>query len=110
MKVMTYDIGIKFSAVFVPFLLLTSPFVHSETGQSENKVETLSEVSIIGSSELPKVNFDLPWELPTVESRDDASPPKNISGVIEPIEPSRHRQQVHFFRFLEVESPTFKPR
>ncbi len=91
-------------------LLLVSPFGLSNEKQSDNKVETLSEVSIIGSSELPNVSFDLPWKLPTVEKRDEASPPKNISGTLEAIEPVRHWQQIHFSRFLEVDSPSFKPR
>ena len=91
-------------------LLLVSTFVTSAEKQGANRVETLSEVSIIGSNELPNVNFGLNWKLPTIDKREEASPPENIPGVLQPIEPVRHRQQLHFSRFLEVDSPSFKPR
>jgi hypothetical protein len=73
----------------------------------DNKVETLSEVSIIGNTELPNVNFNMTWKLPSVEKRDDQFPPKEISGVLVPIEPKRYKQQIHFSRFLEVDAPSF---
>ncbi|KZY29521.1 MULTISPECIES: hypothetical protein [unclassified Oleiphilus] len=98
------------SCLISVILLLMSPFAVSKSNQDEKRVETLSEVSIIGSSELPNVSFDLPWKLPTIEKRDEASPPKSIPGILDSIEPVRFRQQIHFSRFLEVDSPSFKPR
>jgi hypothetical protein len=97
-------------SALAPILMLVSPFVLSEASSTQNKVETLSEVSIIGSTELPNVSFDLPWKLPTIERRDEAKPPNNLKGILEAIEPVRHRQQIHFSRFLEVDSPSLERR
>jgi len=96
------------------FLLLAMPFYSVESlaqsTNSKNKVETLSDVNIIGNTELPNVTIDIPWQLPTIEKRDEQSPPKQIPGVLAPLEPHRHRQQIHFSRFLEIDVQTFKAR
>ncbi len=97
-------------ALLGALLVLLSHASMAESTNSKNKVETLSEVTIIGNTELPNVNFDLTWQLPTIEKRDDQSPPKQVPGVLVPLEPERHRQQIHFSRFLEVDSPKFKAR
>jgi len=83
-------------------------FVNAE--EARNSVETLAEVSIIGSSELPNVNFDLPWRLPSIEKRGEQSPPKELPNVLQQVEPHRHKQKIHFSRFLEVDAPHFKSR
>jgi len=78
--------------------------------EKENSVETLSDVSIIGNSELPSINFNLPWRLPSIEKRGEESPPKDISDVLTPLEPRRNRQRIHFSHFLEVDAPHFQAR
>jgi len=83
-------------------------FVHAE--DSKNTVETLAEVSIIGSSELPNVSFDLPWRLPSIEKRGEQSPPKKLPNILQQIEPNRHKQKIHFSRFLKVDAPHFNSR
>lgn len=70
-------------------------------------VESVGDVSIIGNTELPNVTFNLPWRLPSIEKREEQSPPREIPGMLTPIEPKRHQQQVHFSRYLEVEMPNF---
>jgi len=92
-------------------LIIVMAFVGlANSEQAKNTVETLDEVSIIGNSELPRVNFSLLWQLPSVENRDEQSPPKKIEGVLTPLEPRRYKQQIHFSRFLEVDAPHFQAR
>tara|TARA_R110001592_G_scaffold138511_4_gene357640 strand:- start:21285 stop:21611 length:327 start_codon:yes stop_codon:yes gene_type:complete len=76
----------------------------------EKKVETLDEVTIIGNTELPRVVFDQPWQLPSIEKSTDKSPPKDIPGVLVPIEPHRYKQQLHFNHFLEVDVEPFQSK
>ena len=68
----------------------------------EKKVETLDEVTIIGNTELPRVVFDQPWQLPSIEKSTDKSPPKDIPGVLV--------QQLHFNHFLEVDVEPFQSK
>jgi len=75
---------------------------------ADDNVETLDEVSIVGNSELPALDFNLSWRLPSVESRKDHSLPKDIGKVLSPLEPKRHQQLIHFSRFLEVDTPRYK--
>lgn len=96
--------------LLVCMFLLLPVWACAADKQAKNKVETLSEVSIIGSSELPNVNFNTAWKLPTIEKRGEQSPPMVVNGVMEPIEPKRQRQQLHFSRFLEVDSSSFNIR
>lgn len=77
---------------------------------AEKNVETLDEVTIIGNTELPKVMFDEPWQLSKVDKGSSKSPPKDIPGVIESIEPHRYRQQIHFSHFLELDVESFQRR
>ena len=77
---------------------------------AEKKVETLDEVTIIGNTELPKVTFNEPWQLSSIEKSIDKSPPKDLPGVLEPIEPHRYKQQIHFSHFLEVDVESFQAR
>lgn len=77
---------------------------------AEKKVETLDEVTIIGNTELPKVTFNEPWQLASIEKSLDKSPPKDLPGVLEPIEPHRYKQQIHFSHFLEVDIESFQAR
>lgn len=72
------------------------------------QADTVGEISIVGSTELPNVSFPLPWRLPSVEKREEGSPPREISGTLGHLEPKRHRQQVHFDRYLEVEMPSYQ--
>lgn len=95
------------------FSLITAIFIlgmsfHSHA--AEKNVETLDEVTIIGNTELPRVSFDEPWQLPSVEKSIDRSPPKDVPGVMEPIEPHRYKQQLHFSHYLEVDVETFQAR
>ncbi len=77
---------------------------------SENKIETVGEVSIIGNTELPNVSFNLPWQLPSVQNREEQSPPTELPGMFSPIEPRRHQQQVFFQRYLELDVSGFSKR
>ena len=88
--------------------MLMLPVFSVTANDTDNKVETLEEVSIVGNSELPALDFNLSWRLPSVESREDQSLPKNIVDVLGPLEPKRHQQQIHFSRFLEVDTPRYK--
>jgi len=90
---------------FFYLLMCALSFVNAQ--ESDRAVESVGEVSIIGNTELPNVTFNLPWRLPSVEKREEQSPPREIPGMLTPIEPKRHRQQVHFSRYLEVEMPQF---
>lgn len=72
------------------------------------EVETLDEVSIVGNSELPSVNFNLAWRLPSVQNREEQSLPKDLPGILDSIEPTRLQKQIHFSRFLEVDIPRFQ--
>jgi len=92
------------------FLLLTLVlFVNSGFAYSEDSadVQTMKEVSIIGNAELPSTSFDLPWRLPSVDKREDQSPLKKVPGLLVPIEPFRYKQQIHFSRYLEVDTSHF---
>ena len=86
-------------AAIAGLLLLGMSFLSQAV---EKNVETLDEVTIIGNTELPRVNFDEPWQLPSIEKSSDKSPPKDIPGVLVPIEPHRYKQQIHFSHFLET--------
>lgn len=98
--------GASISLFTVVFILGMSFHSHA----AEKKVETLDEVTIIGNTELPRVSFDEPWQLPSVEKGIDRSPPKDVPGVLEPVEPHRHKQQLHFSHYLEVDVETFQAR
>ena len=78
--------------------------------EQKNKIETINEVSIIGNTELPNKNFDLEWRLPSVEKRENQSPPKFIKGMLLPVEPHRYRQQIHFSHYLNLGSSNFSAR
>ena len=97
----------KCSLIFCVLVLLLGMSFFSQA--KEKNVETLSEVTIIGNSELPRVSFDQPWQLPSIESTSDKSPPKDIPGVLKVIEPRRYKEQLHFSQFLDVDVESFKP-
>ncbi len=98
--------GMKLKGIFSVLLIYTSsPVILA--AQPENQVETVGEVSIIGNTELPNVTFNLPWRLPSIENREEQSPTKELAGMLEPIEPDRHRQMVHFSRYLELDVDKF---
>jgi len=79
--------------------------------EGQNKVhkasKTLAEISIIGNTELPNVSFDLPWKLPSIAKRAEEKPIDALTGMLEPIEPERHRQQVFFDQHLKLDMPKF---
>jgi len=98
----------KPTIITLAFTLMTvSSLSFSEV---QNEVETLTEVSIIGNAELPNKTFDLPWRLASVEKREEQSPPKKLSGMLRPLEPKRYRQQIHFSRFLHIDTTHFSAR
>lgn len=72
--------------------------------------ETITEVSIIGNTELPNKNFNLPWRLPSIEKREEQSPPKMLPDMLSPLEPKRYRQQLYFSDYLQVDTINFRPR
>tara|TARA_R110000850_G_scaffold229527_6_gene354358 strand:+ start:109 stop:435 length:327 start_codon:yes stop_codon:yes gene_type:complete len=98
---------IRVQKVFAFILLLGMSFLSQAI---EKKVETLDEVTIIGNTELPRVLFDQPWQLPSIEKSADKSPPKDVPGVLVPIEPHRYKQQLHFSHFLEVDVESFQSK
>tara|TARA_R110002167_G_scaffold180956_23_gene381207 strand:+ start:1036 stop:1362 length:327 start_codon:yes stop_codon:yes gene_type:complete len=98
---------IRVQTAFIFILLLGMSFLSQAI---EKKVETLDEVTIIGNTELPRVSFDQPWQLPSIEKSADKSPPKDIPGVLVPIEPHRYKQQLHFSHFLEVDVESFQSK
>lgn len=102
-----FDRLYSISKVFIFFLLLGMSFLSQAI---EKEVETLDEVTIIGNTELPRVTFDQPWQLPSIEKSADKSPPKDIPGVLVPIEPHRYKQQLHFSHFLEVDVESFQSK
>lgn len=97
----------RIQKAFAFILLLGMSFLSQAL---EKKVETLDEVTIIGNTELPRVTFDQPWQLPSIEKSADKSPPKDIPGVLVPIEPHRYKQQLHFSHFLEVDVESFQAK
>lgn len=70
--------------------------------------DTVGDISIVGSTELPKAVFSLPWRLPSVEKREDEAPPREVGGVLDPLEPKRHRKQIYFDRHLDLEMPSYQ--
>jgi hypothetical protein len=86
--------------------------VYSSLTLSEDltDIQTMKEVSIIGNTELPSTNFDLPWLLSSVDKRADQSPLKDVPGLLRPIEPFRYKQQIHFSKYLEVDTSHFNAR
>jgi hypothetical protein len=98
----------KYFSVLVFFAF----FVNSSLvfGEDSKEVQTMKEVSIIGNNELPSTSFDLPWQLPSVDKRSDESPLKDVPGLIRPIEPFRYKQQMHFSKYLEVDTSHFNAR
>ena len=98
---------IHFISIAVFILLFVMSFLSQA---AEKKVETLDEVTIIGNTELPRVVFDQPWQLSGIDKSADKSPPKDIPGVLVPIEPYRYKQQLHFSHFLEVDVESFQSK
>ncbi len=98
----------KSFVITLPFLLMI--FSCAVFSENRNEVETMTEVSIIGNAELPNKVFDLSWRLPSVEKRENQLPPKQLTGMLKPLEPFRYRQQIHFSRYLEVDTSNFSAR
>jgi len=98
----------KYYFVLISFVL----FVHSNLANSEDstEIQTMKEISIIGNAELPSTSFELPWRLSSVEKREDESPVKDVPGLIRSIEPFRYKQQIHFSKYLEVDTYHFNAR
>ena len=93
------------------FVVIGLAFISCSLQSEEKKgVQTMKEISIIGNEELPNTNFDLPWRLPSVETRDEESPLKKFPGLLRSIEPHRYKQQIHFSKYLEVDSSHFNAR
>lgn len=93
-------------AVFM-LAIVTMPAFSNEGNEEADKV---LELSIIGNNELPRVSFNLPWKLPSVENREDQSPTNELTGILAPIEPEQHKKRVHFSRYLELDIPEFRAR
>lgn len=94
----------------IAFILFSCLFCNMSYSQERKAVKTMKEVSIIGNSELPSAEFDLPWRLPSVDKREDESPVKDVPGLIRSIEPYRYKQQIYFTKYLEVDTPRFIAR
>ena len=95
--------------LFISLLLSMAGFAYSEGAQNTDK-NTVLELSIIGNNELPKVSFNLPWRLPSVEKREDQSPSRDLKGVLSPLEPDQHKKYVYFSRYLELDIPELRTR
>lgn len=98
----------RYFCLWVPlFLCVCSSLAF---GEGSTDVQTMKEVSIIGNTELPSTNFDLPWRLSSVDKREDQSPLKDVPGLLRSIEPLRYKQQIYFSKYLEVDSAHFNAR
>lgn len=109
MKLFKLNVFIVLLAL-VPSIVLASEKNKDTKALDNESAKSVVDVSIIGNSELPKVSFNLPWRLPSVEKREDQSPSVDIQNMLDPIEPVRHKQLVHFSRYLEVDLPSFRTR
>jgi len=87
-------------------LLFLSPNTYAESAK-DDKTKTVGAVSIKGNTELPDVTFDLPWKLPTIAKRSEEAPPAELEGMLDPIEPVRHRKNVFFRDHLKLEHSRF---
>ena len=90
--------------------MLKIAFAEETVSSPKKSVESVVDVSIIGSTELPRVEFDLPWRLPSIQKREDQKPNTEIPWLLEPLDPERHRKLVYFKRYLELDLPEFKAR
>lgn len=83
-------------------VLMVSPL--SSASDSEQNKKSIDAVSIIGNTELPNVTFELPWKLPSITKREEQKPKSDLEGMLEMIEPERHRQQVFFNQHLKLDA------
>lgn len=91
--------------VFVSSCLLSLDTHAQDRAAKQSK--KLEEISIYGNTELPTLEFNLPWKLPTIAKRSEEKPVTELEGMLEPIEPKRHRQRVFFNQYLELELPNY---
>ena len=98
----------KYLMVSIAFILVV--FSSLASSESAKEIKTMKEVSIIGNAELPDTTFDLPWRLPSVDKREQQSPLKKFPGLLKPIEPFRYKQQIHFSKYLDVNTSSFNAR
>ena len=97
----------RFGALAMVVLLVFCPYATAEKSTAASKAERSEDISIIGNTELPKVNFNLPWKLPSIVKRSEAKPVTELSGMLVPIEPEWHDKQVFFSQYLELELPSY---
>jgi hypothetical protein len=79
----------------------------SEKNRSER---SLSQIDIIGNTELPAEEINLPWRLPSIEKRNVTKPNFELKGVLNPIDPDAFKRDIHFFKHLELDGVRFKRR
>lgn len=95
-----------FALVLCPLLTLAeSAKLTSGKTAGDQSHKGVSEISIIGNTELPNVSFNLPWRLPSVANREDQSPIRELKNMLVPIEPRQHRKKVFFSQHLELDLP-----
>lgn len=93
------------------FILLFLAFSASSVSAEANKntantdVEPDTELegmSVMGSNEQPQVLYIVPWQPPSYQKRTQHPPSAVLSGILEPLEPSFHKEDFHFRKKLEV--------
>lgn len=97
----------KVNVVFMCSLLLLAGWSHAQDRSAKQKGNKVSEVSIIGNTELPNVSFDLPWKLPSVTRREEQKPTARLEGMLDPIEPETHRKKLFFSQHLKLDVPKY---
>ncbi|MCP5161834.1 MAG: hypothetical protein H7A00_09230 [Hahellaceae bacterium] len=75
------------------FVALVSLF--SCTTMASGK-EELEGISIQGNNEQPQVLYLIPWQSPSIPAREEHPPVKQLSGVLAPVDPEFHENELFF--------------
>ena len=95
------------NAFILLFLALSEFSVSAEAikNKANTDVEPVTELegmSVMGSNEQPQVLYIVPWQPPSYQKRIQHPPTTVLSSILEPLEPSFHKEDFHFRKKLEV--------
>lgn len=93
--------------VWLALSIFSASGLLAQDKSTDKQGNTISEVSIIGNTELPNVSFDLPWKLPSVTRREEQKPVARLEGMLDPIEPETHRKRLFFSQHLKLDVPKY---